>query len=233
MAQTEERARSSNGSAPPAKQAGGAPATDGAPKRRFDFSRLLAPRVAQPGPDGKPAPRERSPMSKFLFGWLILFVASQVLLYGVQVAAYALHINLNVPIIGRSNVTFFSGITYYVAIMAVLIIAIYYVLVRLNLIPRSLASTTSNQAASRTGSVPRAAPLPPGQPRTRAARREAARAAAASPPPAAKAKKMVPKSHPEPEPARKPPARTASAHDEVYERVKAQQRLQRRRETKR
>jgi hypothetical protein len=232
MAQTEERARSSNGSAAPTKQNAGASATDGAPKRRFDFSRLLMPRLAQPGPDGKPAPRERSPMSKFLFGWLILFVVTQVLLYGVQIAAYALHINLNVPIIGRSDVTFLSGITYLVAIMAVVVIGLYYILIRLNILPRNLVSSTSTQTTSRTGGTTHAAPLPPGQTRTRAARREAARTAAAAPPPSGKTRKVAAKPQPQPEPTRKPPARAAGAHDEVYERVKAQQRQQRRREAK-
>jgi hypothetical protein len=235
MAQTEERARSSNGSVAPAKQNTGAPATDGAPKRRFDFSRLLMPRIAQSGPDGKPAPRQRSGLSKLLFGFLILLVVSQILEIILAVANQNLKLGLFNYVTKDHNAFIIGGLTWFSLIYFSLLIGLYVVLLRFNILPKDPFGTKAQarERAAQTRAAGQSPTLAPGQTRTRAARREAARTAAAAPPPSGKTKKVVAKPQPQPEPARKPPARAVGAHDEVYERVKAQQRQQRRRDAKR
>lgn len=207
MAQTRERAPAKAATGASTSEKAGTSGTE-APKSGFSLARLLAPRPpqSQTGANGQPA-RPRSQMSKLLFGLLLLMLASQVFEIVLLYADANLHLNLQHYIAGTNGGTkpgtafLFGGMTWFALIYFGAIIALYFVLLRFNILPKdpfgtraaasrsaqgggSSSNSTTARTTSRSNNPP---PLPsginPAADRSRAARREAQRRAAAVAPP--------------------------------------------------
>jgi len=176
-------------------------------------------------------------MGKMLFGYLIFLVVAQYAIpLALSFADSALHLNLGSRVTADHNTPLLGGLTWYFALYIVLTLGVLLVLLRFNIIPRDpLGSSRARMEAQRQARLNAAAtPTGSGRSRTRAARRKASSSAvAAAPTPAgrkgtkaepaaaASARQVVPKAH------------DGGTHDDAYERVKAAQRLARRRSARR
>jgi hypothetical protein len=261
MAQTQQKASPAPSAKPntPASSASPPPADRrlGLP---FRLPRLLPPSSA--AQNGTATPRKRSGWSRLLFGMLILMVGFYVLSTLLELIVSHLSRGaqdaLAAPL-AKGDVFILSGLNGLTLIWFALIAALYIALFRFNIIPRdpfNLRPQATARATTTTGTrgAPRSSPTSVNlNPQTRASRRQAAvaaeaaasnakngkngkvstKVAAASPakvkagqPGASKAQSAV-------RPKQEPAAVRSSAHDAEYERVKALQRQQRRREAKR
>ncbi len=221
MAQTSDPGPRTRGSAAASSGANGAKGANGngasgesGARRGFSLSSLsglLGPRPAN-GATGANGTRQQRPstgMGNFLKGWLLLVVGMyvlQIVLYLVD--ANLFHLWLTTHYVAGTNggtkpgsLFILGGTSWYLLIFVALFAALYYVLVRLKVLPRDLFGSRSQaQANARTAreardaslgarngssaAVPNPPPLPSGvnpyANRTRAARREAQRRLAAS-----------------------------------------------------
>lgn len=227
--------------------ANGAAGTPGpaAPRRSiFDLSRFAPSRVSRPatqdGTRNGGQPQQERPkmfggMGKMLFGYLIFLVVAQYAIpLALSFADSALHLNLGSRVTADHNTPLLGGLTWYFALYIVLTLGVLLVLLRFNIIPRDPLGSRARMEAQRQARLNAAAtPTGSGRSRTRAARRKASSSAvAAAPTPAgrkgtkaepaaASARQIVPKAH------------DGGTHDDAYERVKAAQRLARRRSARR
>lgn len=228
----------------PANGAAGTPGP-AAPRRSiFDLSRFAPSRVSRPatqdGTRNGGQPQQERPkmfggMGKMLFGYLIFLVVAQYAIpLALSFADSALHLNLGSHVTADHNTPLLGGLTWYFALYIVLTLGVLLVLLRFNIIPRDPLGSRARMEAQRQARLSAAAtPTGSGRSRTRAARRKASSstvAAAPTPagrkgakaePAAASARQIVPKAH------------DGGMHDDAYERVKAAQRLARRRSARR
>lgn len=237
----------------PANGAAGTPGP-AAPRRSiFDLSRFAPSRVSRPatqdgtrtggqngGQNGGQPQQERPKMfgglGKLLFGYLIFLVVAQYAIpLALSFADSALHLNLGGHVTADHNTPFLGGLTWYFALYLVLTLAVLIVLLRFNIIPRDPLGSRARMEAQRQARLNAAAtPTGSGRSRSRAARRRASAAATtaatttagrkgakAEAAASSSAQRIVPK------------ARDGGTHDDAYERVKASQRLARRRAARR
>jgi hypothetical protein len=225
MAQTGEQ-KQAGATRPAAEKAGAAPAGE---RRPSFFSRFLAP-PAPRGAAGSGTSAQQSPLGKRFLGLMILLIVIEFVTIGLQyidikVFNGALErpwFHTNAFIIGGVNNTYF-------AITLVVIGVVYFLLLRLNLLPRDLFNPGSRAAATTQAAHQPGKAAPDGlgnERRTRAARRHNA-STITSRQTTTTRRPATSKTH---EPA---PAPTPNGHDEEYYRVKAALRQQRRREAKR
>ncbi|MGO8947534.1 MAG: hypothetical protein ACLQUY_07700 [Ktedonobacterales bacterium] len=176
--------------------------------------------------------RSQSRLGKLMFGWLILLLVVEFATTGLQFLNVKFNLGLTVPWF-HTSALLIGGINSFYAINLLIIVGAYYVLVRFNMIPRDLFS--SSRATSARSQV--AAPSQPGKPspdgmgkvrRTRAARRHSTTAVTAANPHST-TRRSTTKTRTA-TPRTSPPAPTG--HDEEYYQVKEAQRQLRRREAK-
>lgn len=177
-------------------------------------------------PSASGAPRkEPSSTSRLLTGTVVFILIAEVLLYLIQLADIKLNLHLNQPIFGPQA----GWLTWLQVIILLVIVAVWVVLRRMGILPRDMfsarASTTtrsSAKAGKSSGGGSNANQIPGiGKVRTRAERRHTTAVKATT---AANGKngKNAASSGATQE--------TFSAeHDEVYDRVRAAQRLRKRR----
>jgi hypothetical protein len=169
-----------------------------------------------------------SPTMRFLIGWITLVVVAQVLLYLVTLASVQFKINLNQTVFGASA----SWLTWLFAINIVIILGAWIVLSRLGFFPRDMwtprngttttARGSSSGGKSSGGSSKSANAIPGiGKARTRAERRHTATVKAAAPTNSKGRTAATGSAVDE--------ASFSAEHDDVYDRVRAAQRLRKRR----
>ncbi len=229
MAQSSDSARSTrNGSAATNKSSSGtSPAPTGnSPISRFNLARLWAPRSPteqQPGQTPK-----RPGFGRLLFGMLIFIVVAQVLEY------LLFFLNDRFPqwrlvqdtIVSDHSFPILGGMSRFTFIYLIFIVLVYIALYRFNVFPRDPFGAKARAAQQRSANTQSAAGSGGG---TRAERRHASRHAATT-----STGKAPPSARQVAAQARAAsPTQIASASDTEYERVKAAQRLRKRRETKR
>src|SRR5690348_1881698 len=240
MAKTRPAGTADNTSANGAASAPG-PA---APRRSiFDLSRFAPSRVDRPAAqNGTQPPQERPKMfgglGKLLFGYLIFLVVAQYAIpLALSFADSSLHLNLGNHVTADHNTPFLGGLTWYFALYILLTLGVLIVLLRFNIIPRDpLGSRARMEAQRQTRLNATATPTGSGRSRSRAARRRASsstttaaattlaagrKGAKGEPAASADVRRIVPKAH------------DGGEHDDAYERVKAAQRLARRRAARR
>lgn len=237
----------------PANGAAGTPGP-AAPRRSiFDLSRFAPSRVSRPatqdstrtGGQNSAQPAQERPkmfggLGKLLFGYLIFLVVAQYAIpLALSFADSTLHLNLGAHVTADRNTPFLGGLTWYFALYILLTLGVLLVLLRFNIIPRDPLGSRARLDAQRQARLNAAASTTPsgsGRSRTRAARRKAssaaAVAAAAAPPAGRKGAKAEPAATAS-APRVVPKARDGGTHDDAYERVKAAQRLARRRAARR
>jgi hypothetical protein len=218
-----------------------------APRRSiFDLSRFVPSRVdrsaAQNGTQNGTQPAQERPrmfggLGKLLFGYLIFLVVAQYAIpLALSFADSSLHLNLGTRVTADHNTPLLGGLTWYFALYIVLTLGVLIVLLRFNIIPRDPLGSRARMEAQRQARLNAAAtPTGGSRSRSRAARRRAAAStttAAAAAPAGRKGAKAEPTVTSD---ARRivPKARDGGEHDDAYERVKAAQRLARRRAARR
>lgn len=239
MAQTKERTQPEAKSPPRSAQRASAPApvakaNSSAPRSSW-LSRLRGPLTNAPGPDGQPRPRVGGTIFKSFTGILIWFVASQLVMYGLLMLDSALKKPGSLPPLETThlfppNTPLLGGLTPFLLLYGAVVIGLWFLLIRLNLIPRDFfgARAQARERERRQAGATTSTGASTGPRKTRTQRRHAVTQASAkntgkgAAKPAAKA--------PEPQKV----ASTANGeHDEEYDQVRAAERLRRRRESKR
>lgn len=195
---------------------------------------LSAPKT---GADGQ----KKSGMSKMLRFTLVLVVfmfVVQGLQIGLVYAEQSWHLGLSNFVSSNHSTPIIGGLRWLDLIFFVVVIGFYFALIRFNILPRDLFTAQPRTAAAKKGSAPVERPAGMGRDRSRAARRRAAAVAEAQA--AAQAakntkggKKAAPAPAPVKETASASDSQASGEHDAEYYRVKAAQRLQRRRSGKR
>lgn len=167
------------------------------------------------------AERPKSGAGRFFLGMLILMIGSQVLFYVEAVVFVALHLSQQAHIWPAST-PILGGLTPFLLIYLLLIIALWYGLYRFKIIPRDPFGVKSQQTARANASA--SATSIPGTRKTRADRRHATVVASTTPTKGG-AKPAKPMTVVEAAPPRE--------HDATYQQVRAMQKNRRRREVKR
>ena len=239
MAQTKERPPSA------AKSPVKATPPDASAPRPGWLSRLRGPLTNAPTANGRP--RTGGAIFKSFFGILIWFVASQLIMYLLIVLDSALKKPGELPPLEATrlfppNTPLLGWVTPFLLIYGVVVIGLWFLLIRFNLIPRDFfgARAQAEQRARRQGGTAASNGATTGPRKTRAQRRYSdahVQAQAQANAKSAKGGKNGAK------PAAKPVAKTSNApkassasagsHDEEYDVVRSADRLRRRRESKR
>lgn len=202
------------------------------------FSSLLSPSSAtQTGADGQKKPGF-SGLLRFTLVLVVFMFVVQGLQVGLLLAEQRWHLGLLGHVTSDHNTPFLGGLRWFDLIFFVVVIGFYVALIRFNILPRDMFGARARTTAARQASTPVERPAGSGRDRTRAARRRAAALAEAQA--AAKAakngkgsKKAAPASEPVKVAASVADPEANGEHDAEYYRVKAAQRLQRRRAGKR
>ena len=260
MAQTKERTQPAAKSPPKASQRPAAPAPKSslASTASSWLSRLRGPLTNAPGPNGQPRQRAGGTIFKSFFGILIWFVASQFIMYGLILLDSALPRVNGLPMLESThllppNTPLLGWITPFLLLYGGAVIGLWFLLIRLNLIPRDFfnaraqAQERARRQASANGTATSGATTGPRKTRTQ--RRHAEAQAQANAKTNAKGNgKVTAKAtaKPAPKPVAKPVAKAvakapakpfasdaAGTNDEAYEQVRAADRLRRRRVAKR
>ncbi|HEX8036969.1 MAG TPA: hypothetical protein VF510_24135 [Ktedonobacterales bacterium] len=195
---------------------------------------LSAPKT---GTDGQ----KKSSTSKLLRFTLVLVVfmfVIQGLQIGLQYAEQTWHLGLTNYVTSNHTTPIIGGLRWFDLIFFVVVIGFYFALIRFNILPRDLFTAQPRTAAARKASAPIERPAGSGRDRSRAARRRAsavaeAQAAAQAAKNAKGGKKAASAAAPVKETASASDSQVNGEHDDEYYRVKAAQRLQRRRSGKR
>ena len=205
------------------------------PRKGF-FSSLLSP-APRTGADGQKKPGF-SGLLRFTLVLVVFMFVVQGLQVGLLLAEQRWHLGLLNHVTSDHNTPFLGGLRWFDLIFFVVVIAFYVALIRFNILPRDLFGMKAQANATRQAATPVERPAGSGRDRSRAARRHATATAEAEA--AAKAAKNTrgnKKAAPAPQSVKAAaPASDAQAsgeHDAEYYRVKAAQRLQRRRATRR
>lgn len=251
MAQTQERQQKNTALASSSAATGASETAKSTP--RLGFLNFLRGNPSATSANGQRPAKATTGMGRFLFGFLILMLLAQVMQIGISLLNVNMHLNLERPF-GDSSTPIIGGLhlSYLAVLYIVLLFGLYILLLRLKIIPsdplgskaRMQANARAAQESRPSGTTTRSASSATAvnlQPRTRAARREttrAAEAAAAAKAAAAASKKKgwgrtSAKAKSAPPPVSTKIAQPAGSHDDAYERVRAEQRLRRRREAKR
>ena len=218
------------------------------------------PAASQPATAARPG---RSGLSRMLFGMLVLMIGFYVISFLLALLVGHLSLSAQSALtrpLASGKVFLLGGLNWYTILTLALLVALYVVLLRYNVIPRdpfgARQRAQDRVAAPRTGTgaTHGAAATVNLAPQARASRRQAATTAATTATAAAENGKRgkTTAKVPTPSPAKakagqsgaktaqsavratpEPPAARSGAHDAEYERVKALQRQQRRREAKR
>ncbi len=258
MAQTKERTQPAAKSPPKAAQRTTTPAPTPAPKSPLAaasswLSRLRGPLTNAPGPNGNGKPQQRAggTIFKSFFGILIWVVASQFIMYGLILLDSVLPRVNGLPMLESThllppNTPLLGWVTPFLLLSGGTVIGLWFLLIRLNLIPRDFFNARARaeerargqaQGTTTTGATT-------GPRKTRTQRRHAETQAQANARNGAKGSqggkataKPVAKSVANAKTPAKPakPAATAAAHahDDEYEQVRAADRNRRRRVAKR
>ena len=255
MAQTKERTQPAAKSPPKAVQRTTPPAP--APKAppaplasaRNWLSRLRGPLTNAPGPNGKPQQRAGGTIFKSFFGILIWFVASQFIMYGLILLDSVLPRVNGLPMLEGThllptNTPLLGWVTPFLLLYGGTVIGLWFLLIRLNLIPRDFfnARAQARERASRQAPGTTTTGATTGPRKTRTQRRHAeaqtqtnaknvakgGNGGKATAKPAAKPVAKAPA-----KPAKPAATAAAHAHDDEYEQVRAADRNRRRRVAKR
>ncbi|HEU5348879.1 MAG TPA: hypothetical protein VFU63_09750 [Ktedonobacterales bacterium] len=246
MAQTKERTQPEAKSSPKKAQRASAPASSArqsnSPAPRSTWRSWLRPPLTNaPGPDGKPRQRLGGTIFKSFFGILIWFVASQFIMYGLLVLDSALTKPGGKPPLQTTyllppNTPLLGWITPFLILYGGAVIGLWFLLIRFKLIPRDFfgARAQAEARARRQAGSSTTAGASTGPHKTRAQRRRAEVQAQSNAKnngkgsakgggkPAAKATD-----------SQKDVSAATGTHDDEYDRVRAAERLRRRRESKR
>lgn len=208
-----------------ASNSGGSRTPGAGPAQRGLMGRLRGPAGASNGQTS-----QRSSTSRFLVGSVAFILIAEVLTYLIALANVQWKLGLNSLVVANGP----SFLTWYFLINVVIIVGVWVTMQRLGFFPRDRfaprnGTTMARGGSDKNGTQRNAAPtnqIPGiGKQRTRAARRHVTTAAIATASPNARRGAV--------ESRTVVPASTASEHDEVYDRVKAAQRLRRRRDARR
>lgn len=199
---------------------------------------------------GGAATQQRKPSSgifKFMFGLIVFVVGSQLLAFVLFFLDGLVGRRLSTLEIFPPSVPLIGGMTLYLLVYFLLVVGLWYVLYKTNIIPRDpfgVKTRAAEQARVAGGARGAAATPGSGKPRTRAERRRLAGETAATD--AAKSSTKSSAKHATRAPAKPVPAKAAPAgangkaakalapsHDAEYERVRAADRQRRRRAAKR
>ena len=212
----------------------GSPPTRSAPPTKSAASPSLGQRVAglfRP-PASRGAPGERKPMSstmRFIIGSVTFVFLAEALTYGIEYVNIQFKLNLNQPILGASA----SWLSWFFVINVVIILGLWITLNRMGFFPRDMwaprnGTTTTARGSSRGGgasgggSKSAANAIPGiGKARTRAERRFTATAKATTT--NGKGRSATANT------SAADDASLSAEHDDAYDRVKAAQRLRKRR----
>lgn len=259
MAQTKERTQPAAKSPPKTAQRTSAPApktptkapaappASPAPWSSW-LSRLRSPLTSAPRADGKPQQRTGGTIFKSFVGILIWFVASQLIMYGLILLDTALPRVNGLPVLEGThllppNTPLLGWVTPFLLLYGGTVIGLWFLLIRLNLIPRDFfgARAQARERAQRQtpGATTTGATTGPRKTRTQRRHAEAQAQAQANARNSAKGGKATAK--PVAKPVAKAPAKPAKSvesaqpqnHDDAYEQVRAADRLRRRRVAKR
>lgn len=204
------------------------------PRKSF-LSSLLSP-APQTG-SGQKRPGLSS-LLRFTLVLVIFMFVIQGLQVGLLLAEQRWHIGLLNHVTSDHNTPFLGGLRWFDLIFFLVVIGFYVALIRFNILPRDIFGARARTTTAQQASTSIERPAGSGKDRSRAARRRAAALAEAEA--AAKAAKNVKvskKAAPTPQPMKVPAtvsdSQASGEHDAEYYRVKAAQRLQRRRTGKR
>ncbi len=207
MAQTTQR--------DPARKSGGEPQT--APQGGMRTLRGLAQRLGFTGQNATTgaggAQKPRSKIWQFLFGMIIFVVGSQLAAYVLFFLNAQFNLGLNSIVLIPASVPLIGGMTPFLLLYLALVIMLWVLLYRFNIIPKDpFGAKAAAEARARERATVSA-----GSHRTRSERRRAATATKTK----AEPRRVATISHGD------------EASDEAYERMKAAQRARRRRAAKR
>ncbi|MGZ6391381.1 MAG: hypothetical protein ACXWQZ_19250 [Ktedonobacterales bacterium] len=195
------------------------------------LSSLSAPKA---GADGQKKPG-LSKLLRFTLVLVVFMFVIQGLQIGLLYAEQTWHLGLTNFVTSNHSTPILGGLRWFDLIFFVVVIGFYFALIRFNILPRDLfTSQPGTAAAARKANAPVERPAGSGRDRSRAARRRAAAVAEAQA--AAQTAKNVKgdkKAAPAPVKETASDAQASGEHDAEYSRVKAAQRLQRRRSGKR
>lgn len=195
---------------------------------------------------GGAATQQRKPSSgifKFMFGLIVFVVGSQLLAFVLFFLDGLVGRRLSTLEIFPPSVPLIGGMTLYLLVYFLLVVGLWYVLYKTNIIPRDpfgVKTRAAEQARAAGGARGTAATPGSGKPRTRAERRRLASETAAAEAAKSSAKNAT-RAPAKPVAAKAAPARAngkaaqapAPGHDAEYERVRAADRQRRRRAAKR
>lgn len=260
MAQTKERTQPAAKSPPKTAQRTSAPApktptkapaappASPAPWSSW-LSRLRSPLTSAPRADGKPQQRTGGTIFKSFVGILIWFVASQLIMYGLILLDTALPRVNGLPVLEGThllppNTPLLGWVTPFLLLYGGTVIGLWFLLIRLNLIPRDFfgARAQARERAQRQSPGATTTGATTGPRKTRTQRHHAETQAQANARNGAKGSqggkataKPVAKSVAKTPAKPAKPAATAAAHahDDEYEQVRAADRNRRRRVAKR
>lgn len=207
------------------------------PRKGF-FTSLLSPSSAtQTSADGQKKPG-MSGLIRFSLVLVVFMFVIQALQVGLVLADNSWHLGLHNFVTTNHSTPVIGGLRWLDLIFFLVVAAFYIALIKFNILPRDLFGARARTTAAQQARAPIERPAGSGKDRSRAARRRAAEvAAAAAAAKAAKNSKGGKKAAPAPESAKVTAsvsdAQASGDHDEEYYRVKAAQRLQRRRAGKR
>ncbi len=192
------------------------------------LSRLLPSRVDRPAEgsaNGKPS--ARSGFGRLLFGMLIFIVGANLLETILFVANNTWKLNLLAPLVSDKNTPILGGMTRFTLIYVIVIVALYAALYRFNIFPKDpfgVKAQAAERARRNAGNQQNGATSAHAS-RSRAARRHAASTTARG---AQSTRRAAANARTD---GGETPA--PGEHDSEYERVKAIQRMRRRREARR
>lgn len=208
-----------------------------APRKSF-FSSLLSPSsAAQTGAGGQKKPGF-SGLLRFSLVLVIFMFVIQGLQIGLFYAEKQWHLGLLNYVTSNHNTPLFGGLRWFDLIFFLVVAGFYVALIRFNILPRDLFGGRPRTTATKQAGTSIERPAGSGKDRSRAARRRAtALAEAQAAAKAAQNTKGSKKAASAPEPAKVAASvsdsQASGEHDAEYYRVKAAQRLQRRRTGKR
>lgn len=208
-----------------------------APGKGF-FSALLSSFSApKTGADGQKKPG-LSKLLRFTLVLVVFMFVIQGLQIGLLYVEQTWHLGLTNYVTSNHSTPILGGLRWFDLIFFVVVIGFYFALIRFNILPRDLFTSQPRTAAARKANAPVERPAGSGRDRSRAARRRAAAVAEAqAATQAAKNAKGGKKAAPAPAPVKETASvsdsEASGEHDAEYSRVKAAQRLQRRRSGKR
>lgn len=207
------------------------------PRKGF-FSSLLSPSPAtQTGADGQKKPGMSS-LIRFTLVLVVFMFVIQAVQIGLVVADNSWHLGLRNFVTTNHSTPLIGGLRWLDLIFFLVVAAFYIALIKFNILPRDLFGARARTTAAQQARAPIERPAGSGKDRSRAARRRAAALAeAAAAAKAARNTKGDKKAASAPAPvkvtASVSDAQASGDHDDEYYRVKAAQRLQRRRAGKR